>query len=104
MMSETPRPIPIPLDVIDRAADTLRVLAHPHRLRIVEYLMVRQFTVGQLADILSIPPNACSQHLNLMRAHGLLRSSRNGKEVYYQVDNPHAVQVIECLRKHESVI
>lgn len=82
-------------------AAALRVLAHPYRLKAVELLMQADRTVGELADLLDIPHNACSQHLNLMRAHGLLTSRRDGSSVYYCVDNPSAVNVIKCIRKHQ---
>jgi ArsR family transcriptional regulator len=91
----------IPMEVLERTATALRVLGHPHRLKIVELLGQRRLTVGQLARAIGIAPNACSQHLNLMRAHGLLSCSRNGKAVYYQVDNPSAMNVIRCIRRYE---
>ena len=62
----------IPAEALERVAPVLRVLGHPHRLRITELLVDRKMTVGQLAERLGIPHNACSQHLNLMKAHGLL--------------------------------
>ena len=90
----------IPMEVLENIAGALRVLAHPHRLKIVELLMENGLSVGELASELGIPPSACSQHLNLMRAHGLLASSRDGKAVYYRVDNPSAANVISCIREH----
>ena len=87
--------------VLERMAAALRVLAHPHRLKMVELLMEQDLTVGELAEILEIPANACSQHLNLMRAHGLVIHRRRGKEVYYQVENISAANVIRCIRRNE---
>ncbi|HVP12888.1 MAG TPA: metalloregulator ArsR/SmtB family transcription factor [Phycisphaerae bacterium] len=92
---------PIPAEALERVAPILRVLGHPHRLRITELLVAQELTVGQLAERLDIPHNACSQHLNLMRAHGLLASRRDGKTVCYHVDNPGAVNIITCIRNHE---
>ncbi len=101
MRTKKPPASEIPMDVLERVARTLRVLGHPHRLKIAELLLARDLTVGQLADALGIPPNACSQHLNLMRAHGLLVAQRNGKEVFYKVGNPSVINTITCIRKHE---
>ena len=56
--------------------------------------------MGELADELGIAAAACSQHLNLMRAHGLLAARRAGKTVDYQVAHPHATNVIQCIREH----
>ncbi len=91
---------PIPHGVLEEVAAALRVLAHPQRLRICELLEHRDLSVGELAAQLDISPAACSQHLNLMRAHGLLSSRREGKVVHYQVDHPSAINVIHCIRNH----
>jgi DNA-binding transcriptional ArsR family regulator len=90
----------LPASVLERAAAVLRVLGHAHRLRIVELLSGQDLTVGELAEVIGIAPHACSQHLNLMKAHGLLASTREGKRIHYRVINPNALSVIECIRKH----
>jgi DNA-binding transcriptional ArsR family regulator len=91
---------PIPAPALEAVAAALRVLAHPLRLRIVEALEQDDHTVGELAEALAVAPAACSQHLNLMRAHGLLAARREGKAVYYRVCNPHALNVINCIRRN----
>lgn len=99
-MKRAPARTRIAPEVLERVASALRVLAHPHRLRIVELLEADDLSVGQLAAELGIPQAACSQHLNRMRAHGLLRAQREGKEVYYQIANPQALSVLGCIRKN----
>lgn len=89
------------METLERVAAALRVLAHPHRLKIVELLDGHELAVGGLADRLKIPQAACSQHLNLMRVHGLLRAKRTGREVFYEIANPSARNVIQCIREHE---
>ena len=90
----------IPIDVLEMAARVLRVLAHPHRLKMVELLEQGRKTVGQLAGMLDLAPSAVSQHLNQMRAHGILEVERQGREAYYHVVNPNARNVLECIRQH----
>ena len=91
---------PIPMEALEHTATILRVLGHPHRLKIIELLSSREPTVGELADEVGIPPNACSQHLNIMKAHGVLSSRRCGKTIHYKVVDPNAVNVLACIRKH----
>lgn len=91
---------PIPDEALDMAAAALRVLAHPQRLRIVEAIERRPRSVGEIAEIVGLPQAACSQHLSNMRAHGLLRASREGREVHYAIADPRAVAVLDCIRKH----
>ena len=90
------------METLERVAAALRVLAHPHRLKMVELLAGLEYSVGELAEELGIPPNAASQHLNLRRAHGLLSSHRVGKAVHYRVDDPSALNIIDCIRRHET--
>ncbi len=85
---------------IESAASILRVLAHPQRLRMVEILMEGVISVGDLADEVGLGQAAVSQHLNHMRAHGIVESLRDGRKVYYEVIDPHAIHVIECIREH----
>lgn len=89
------------MDTLEIMAAALRVLAHPHRLKIVDLLMDRDYQVGELAEILDIPPNACSQHLSLMRANGLLVSRRKNRAVYYRVSHRTARNIISCIRRYE---
>lgn len=90
---------PIPDEVLERVADVLRVLGHPHRLRLVEMLERESQPVGQLAEQLGIPPHACSQHLRVMQARGILSSHREGKQVFYKVEDPQAHSVINCIKE-----
>lgn len=91
----------IPSSSLERAAEVFRVLAHPVRLQIVERLDIRQpRTVGEIADELGIAHAACSQHLNLMRVHGLVERVRNGRESLYRVADPRAIVILNCIRAH----
>lgn len=85
---------------LEKAAEVLRVLAHPHRLRFVDLLLNRRLRVGELAEAAGLAPAAVSQHLNHMRAHGILAVERDGREAYYHVISPHARQLLACIREH----
>ena len=87
---------------LEQAAGIMKVLAHPHRLRICDLLLSRRLTVGEIACDLDTPPNAVSQHLNLMKAHGILASERDGKEVYYCVVHPSPMWLLECISGHSE--
>ena len=74
MMTNTRNKL-IPMERLEQAVEVLRVLAPPHRLRICDLLLSRRMSVGELAEHLDLPANAVSQHLNLMKAHGLNRQA-----------------------------
>jgi len=96
---KAPRP-EIPLPVLERVSAALRVLAHPHRLKLVELLMKGERPVGELAERMGLAPNAVSQHLNIMKAYGILTSRRRGRSILYHVQNPEARNVIQCIRRY----
>lgn len=90
------------MELLESAAASLRVLAHPHRLRICELLLAGRVSVNAVAEHLGIPANAASQHLGMMKAHGLLTSERDGKTVYYRVVDPRPCWILDCIRKHRA--
>ncbi len=66
----------------------------------LELLAGQKVTVGALAKAIRMAPAACSQHLNLMHAHGVLARVRDGRTTYYTVVHPHALALLDCIRKH----
>ncbi|QDT04790.1 putative HTH-type transcriptional regulator/MT0088 [Rubripirellula lacrimiformis] len=83
-------------DFVD-AAECLKTLAHPVRLRIVQLLLHGRFTVGELAADCGIPDNVGSEHLRLLQRCGFLTSQRDGRRVYYSVAEPHLQQLMACI-------
>lgn len=79
------------------AAECLKTLAHPVRLRIVQLLLHGRYTVGELAEDCEIPDNVASEHLRLLQRCGFLDSEREGRRVYYQVAEPHLNQLMACI-------
>lgn len=82
---------------LEQAADCLRTLAHPHRLRIVQLLLNGEYTVGELAELCEIPSHMTSEHLGKMRDRGLLKSERRGRQMFYKVTEPHLGSILECV-------
>ena len=85
------------LEALTQAAECLRTLAHPHRLRMVQMLLKGQFTVGELADACGIPSHMASEHLRLMQRSGFLTSEREGRRIFYRVAEPHLKQIMNCI-------
>ena len=79
------------------AAECLRTLAHPARLRMVQLLLHGRYTVGELAADCEVPDNVASEHLRLLQRCGFLNSDREGRRVYYQVAEPHLESLMACV-------
>jgi ArsR family transcriptional regulator len=89
-----------PLDpaVLAEAAEMIKVLGHPVRLRIVECLEERERTVSELQGSLRAPQAIVSQQLARMRSAGIVRARREGTSAYYSVADERVVQMLNCLR------
>ncbi len=87
---------------IQRAADILKTVAHPARLRIIAILEAGEQPVAYICKQLSAQQPYVSHHLNLMKAKGILSSRRNGSQVLYRVANMNVIEVIHCVRKHSQ--
>ena len=86
-----------PLDALAEAAECLRTLAHPHRLRMVQMLLRGRYTVGELAASCGVPSHMASEHLRLMQRCGLLSSEKDGRKAYYQVAESHLANIMACV-------
>jgi DNA-binding transcriptional ArsR family regulator len=84
---------------LHEAAECLKTLAHPHRLRIVQMLMRGRYTVGELAEACDIPSHMASEHLRLMRDRGLLDFLKQGRKTYYFIAESAIEQLIGCVEQ-----
>lgn len=85
------------LAALEQAAEHLRTLAHPHRLRILQMILQRNYPVGELARACKIPSHMASEHLRLMQHCGLLTSRKEGRNVYYQVADSHVAPLMAVI-------
>ena len=86
--------------ILRRCGAALRTLAHPERLRLVEALEAGPRSVGELTAALGRPQATVSQHLMRLRAHGLLRAERKGRQVRYAIAQPGCLSILGCIRTH----
>jgi DNA-binding transcriptional ArsR family regulator len=91
------------LDALGEAAECLRILAHPHRLRMVQMLLQGDFPVGDLAEACGLPSAMASEHLRLMQRCGFLTSEKDGRKVFYHVAEPHLQKILSCIEDRFGV-
>ena len=92
----------IDLEALGQAAECLRTLAHPHRLRMIQMLLHGKYAVGELAEACKIPSHMASEHLRLMQRCGLLSAERDGRFTYYGVAEPHLENIMACIEARFS--
>ncbi|HTQ41077.1 MAG TPA: metalloregulator ArsR/SmtB family transcription factor [Pirellulales bacterium] len=96
-MKTNPRTRLTSLDALSQAAECLKTLAHPHRLRMVQMLLQGRFTVGDLAEACGIPSHMASEHLRLMQRCGFLASEKQGRKAYYKIIESHLANIMDCV-------
>ncbi|MEI6233537.1 MAG: metalloregulator ArsR/SmtB family transcription factor [Planctomycetota bacterium] len=102
MAAKTQTPPPpalklLPMKALEQAAECLKTLAHPHRLRMVQMLQHGRYTVGELAEACDIPSHMASEHLRLMQRCGFLSSEKDGRKAYYKIVELHLAQLLKCI-------
>jgi len=86
-------------EVLARMAQVLKLLAHPHRLKIIEILEGEdEAPVHVIVERLGLPQGATSQHLNQMRRANLIEAERRGKEVWYRIADRRSLTILSCIR------
>jgi ArsR family transcriptional regulator len=85
--------------ILELHARVCKTMAHPIRLALIDALRDGERSVTDLADAAGITRPLASQHLAVLRNQGLLRTRRNGTEVYYSVGYPKMIQACDLLRE-----
>jgi DNA-binding transcriptional ArsR family regulator len=89
-------------DVLERAAECLRTIAHPARLRIIQILLQQPRSVGELADACGVASHIMSEHLRILKDRGFLASERRGRKIYYSIAEPCLKDIMKCVAKYGS--
>lgn len=79
------------------AARLLKLLASEQRLLLLCKLIEGESSVGELSTYVGLAQSATSQHLAKMRAEGLVATRRDGQTIYYRLDDPAAVRMLDTL-------
>lgn len=76
------------------AGELLRALAAPVRIAIVLQLREAQRCVHELVDALGVAQPLISQHLRVLKAAGVVRGERHGREVVYRLVDEHLSHIV----------
>lgn len=74
---------------LDRLAELHRTLADATRIRILFALCQEELCVGDLAVLLDASPSAVSHQLRTLRQVRIVRARRDGRRIYYRLDDEH---------------
>ena len=83
----------------DFKAELFRALANPVRIRILEVLRESgSLTVGEIQQRVGIESSNVSQHLSILRSHGLVVTRREGTSIWYSVAAPDLYKLLDVAR------
>jgi DNA-binding transcriptional ArsR family regulator len=81
-------------------ADIFSAMGDPNRVRILLHLVRGERCVSDLSTLLSISESAVSQHLRLLRTLRLVRPRREGRHVFYSLDDHHVKILLTVCQEH----
>jgi ArsR family transcriptional regulator len=83
-----------PKETLAAAGEILRALAAPVRIAIVLQLHQSQRCVHELVGALGVTQPLISQHLRVLKAAGVVRGERHGREVLYRLADDHLAHIV----------
>ena len=81
-------------------ADIFRLLGEPNRLRLVVACLDAPRSVGDLTEELGVSQSLVSQHLRLLRGGRLLKQTRSGRNVFYELPDCHIRTMLTNMMDH----
>ena len=88
--------------VLSKAAEVIKVVGHPDRLRILEVLEDGEEAVGDIQELLDLPQAIVSQHLAKLRGWRIVEPRREGTHVFYRIIEPKVKHILDCIRQCDT--
>ncbi|MBM7624065.1 ArsR/SmtB family transcription factor [Sporohalobacter salinus] len=88
----------LPEDIIQKLAETFKVLGDPTRIKIINALSNVELCVCDISEHLEMSSSAVSHQLRVLRNLNLVKYRKEGRTVYYSLDDDHILQLFsQCL-------
>ena len=89
-------------ETIDSLSKLFKVLGDPTRIKILWALNVHDLCVFDICEVLGMTKSAVSHQLGTLKEAKLVKARREGKEVYYSLDDEHVKEIFETGIVHVS--
>ncbi len=89
-------------ETIHGLSEIFKVMGDPTRLKIVLALSRQELCVFDIAELLGVTESAVSHQLRLLRTLRLVRQRKEGRMVYYCLDDEHIEDLVRVARRHIS--
>ncbi|EAP98723.1 probable transcriptional regulatory protein [Janibacter sp. HTCC2649] len=84
----------LPSEQVELAVEVFRMLSDGTRIRVLWALLEAELSVNELAEAAGKPAPAVSQHLAKLRMARLVRTRRDGNQVFYRLENDHVANLV----------
>src|SRR5690625_3117735 len=81
-------------------SEIFKALGDETRTRIVYLLSLRELCVHDIASVMEMSLPAVSHHLRLLKLLRLVKHRREGRHVYYSLDDEHVLELIRVAKEH----
>ncbi len=90
-------------DKYNEIAEILKTIAHPVRICIIRGLLKKgECNVTYMQSCLGTPQSTVSQHIQKLKAAGIIEGRRSGLEIYYKVKNEKVAALIKLFCEEEA--
>ena len=90
----------IPTELIPKAASFFKVVGDETRMKILCTLATRELCVNDIAEAVEMTKSAVSHQLRMLKEEGLVKSRREGKNIFYSLDDQHVVDILDIAFLH----
>ena len=87
-------------EIIFDMAEFFKVFGDSTRMKIISSLLVSELCVGEIADIVNSTQSAISHQLRFLKQAKLVKYRKEGKTVYYSLDDEHIRMIYEIGKEH----
>ncbi len=85
---------------LEAAADAFKVFGDGTRIRILAALSEGEMCVCCLADLLGMEQSAVSHQLRILKSARLVKNRREGRQIYYSLDDVHIASILNAGISH----
>lgn len=89
-----------PEGITEEMAETFKTLGDSARVRILYLLSQAELCVHDLATLLGMSQSAVSHHLKILRLMRLVKARKEGRAVFYALDDEHVMRLFNECRDH----
>lgn len=83
------------MEFVQEMAEFFKIFGDGTRIRVLQTLMEGEKNVGDLAEVLEMSQSAVSHQLRVLRQNDLVKYRKEGKVVFYSLDDEHVENVLQ---------